>query len=341
MENSPVLDNSNNGNSFKEEKPKRKFNKKILIICSLITILIIAAVYFVISNKYAKMVENHINEELSNLSQEYGDSFNYSLFKCSGFKEITCSTDFIEFYDELQKYSVKNVSFTAAPSLKDLKAVTSGSIEISSVYAENNAESNDIVKLDFNCSDNMTLLSERSLLAHNAVCDSNINDIHSKQISVFYMKDDIFAKHSSMIGVLKEFKDKNIDITSMLLDDMVIESSLNVIESPDLFESIIEISKSFFKAYISENITKEMAVSLYDSLRNDYNQVKNFYGNDEHTSIVDNLIKALDGVIYDNNNSMSMSVILKDKDKIDDMFGSSYINFMLPDYYDINIESSK
>ena len=41
MENSSVLDNSNNGSSFKEKKPKRKLNKKVLIICSLITFLII------------------------------------------------------------------------------------------------------------------------------------------------------------------------------------------------------------------------------------------------------------------------------------------------------------
>ncbi len=97
MENSSVLDNSNNGSSFKEKKPKRKLNKKVLIICSLITfVIILAAVYFIISNRYTKMVENYINEELSYIAQDYGNRFNYKPFKCSGFKEVKCSTDFIE-----------------------------------------------------------------------------------------------------------------------------------------------------------------------------------------------------------------------------------------------------
>lgn len=341
MENSSVLDNSNNGNTIKEEKPKRKFNKKILIICSLITILIIAAVYFFISNKYAKMAENYLNEQLRETAAAYGDGFNYNPFKCSGFKEIKCSTDFIEFYDEMQKVSVKNISFKAAPSVADLKAEASGIIEISSVYAENDLESMDIIKLNFNCIDNMTLLSGRSLLAHNAVCDSNINDIHSKQISKFYIKDDIYAKNSSMIGVLKDIKDHNVDAVNILTNALVLESSLNVVESPDLFDSIIKIAQSLFKSYLAENITKEMAVSLYDSARNDYNQVKKFYADDnEYTSIMDDFIKVLDGIVYDNNNSVSISIDLKDNYKIDDMFDSEYL-FMLPDYYDINISSSK
>ena len=121
MENSSVLDNSNNGSSFKEKKPKRKLNKKVLIICSLITFLIIlAAVYFIISNRYTKMVENYINEELSYIAQDYGNRFNYKPFKCSGFKEVKCSTDFIELYEEPYKFSVKNISFTAAPSVTDV-----------------------------------------------------------------------------------------------------------------------------------------------------------------------------------------------------------------------------
>ncbi|MDE7314431.1 MAG: hypothetical protein K2N11_01870, partial [Mucispirillum sp.] len=247
MENSSILDNSNNENSFKEEKSKRKFNKKILIVCSLITILIIAAVYFVISNKYAKIIENYLNEQLLETTADYGERFSYKPFKCSGIKEIKCSTDFIEYDDGMQKFSVKNILFTALPSVTDLKTAASGSIEISSVYAENNLKSNDIIMLNFNCSDNITLLSERSLLAHNAVCDSSINDIHSKQISKFYNKDDLYAKNSSMIGVLKDFKDHDVNVINMFTDAMVIESSLSVIESSDLFENILEITKSLFK----------------------------------------------------------------------------------------------
>ena len=69
----------------------------------------------------------------------------------------------------------------------------------------------------------------------------------------------------------------------------VVESSLNVIESPDLFESIMQIAQILFKPYLAENITKEMAVSLYDRLRSDYNQVKGLYGNDEdgYAAVVD------------------------------------------------------
>ena len=86
-----------------------------------------------------------------------------------------------------------------------------------------------------------------------------------------------------------------------------------------------------------------MAVSLYDRLRSDYNQVKGLYGNDEdgYAAVVDNLINAVDGIVYHNNNSVSVSIDLKDKDKIDDMLDYEYRNIITPDYYDINITSSK
>lgn len=348
MENSSVLDNSNNGSSFKEKKPKRKLNKKVLIICSLITFLIIlAAVYFIINNRYTKMVENYINEELSYIAQDYGNRFNYKPFKCSGFKEVKCSTDFIELYEEPYKFSVKNISFTAAPSVTDVRTVSSGNIEIRSAYTKDDLESNNAfikLNLNFNCSDNMTLLSERSLLAHNVVCDSSINDIHSKQVSIVYMKNDIYAQNSSIFGVFKDIKGNNEDFMNFMLNNAtVVESSLNVIESPDLFESIMQIAQILFKPYLAENITKEMAVSLYDRLRSDYNQVKGLYGNDEdgYAAVVDNLINAVDGIVYHNNNSVSVSIDLKDKDKIDDMLDYEYRNIITPDYYDINITSSK
>ena len=129
----------------------------------------------------------------------------------------------------------------------------------------------------------------------------------------------------------------------MLNNATVVESSLNVIESPDLFESIMQIAQILFKPYLAENITKEMAVSLYDRLRSDYNQVKGLYGNDEdgYAAVVDNLINAVDGIVYHNNNSVSVSIDLKDKDKIDDMLDYEYRNIITPDYYDINITSSK
>lgn len=335
MDNSAFADN--NGSSFKEEKPKRKLNIKILVICSLITILIIAvAAFFIISSKYSRMMENYINAELSKFAADYGDDFNYNQFKCSGFKTITCSSDFIEFYSVGQKFLVKNISYTASPSLEDLIVVVNGNIEISSVDKET-----DIIKLDFNCTDNMTLLSERSLLASNIVCDSNFNNIHSNQNSVFYIKDDLYGRNKSMIGVLKEAAEKKIDFMEQFLDDAVIESSSNTIESPALMDDIVSIIQIFAKSYTNDDITKESVISLYDAVKNDYNVAKGFYGNNEYTAFIDNFINALDGVIYNNNNSISMSVVLKDKNKINDIFESGNMKLLMPDYYDVNIESSK
>lgn len=158
------------------------------------------------------------------------------------------------------------------------------------------------------------------------------------------MKNDIYAQNSSIFGVFKDIKGNNEDFMNFMLNNAtVVESSLNVIESPDLFESIMQIAQILFKPYLAENITKEMAVSLYDRLRSDYNQVKGLYGNDEdgYAAVVDNLINAVDGIVYHNNNSVSVSIDLKDKDKIDDMLDYEYRNIITPDYYDINITSSK
>ncbi len=158
------------------------------------------------------------------------------------------------------------------------------------------------------------------------------------------MKNDIYAQNRSIFGVFKDIKGNNEDFMSFMLNNAtVVESSLNVIESPDLFESIMQIAQILFKPYLAENITKEMAVSLYDRLRSDYNQVKGLYGNDEdgYAAVVDNLINAVDGIVYHNNNSVSVSIDLKDKDKIDDMLDYEYRNIITPDYYDINITSSK
>lgn len=336
MKDSLVIDN--NSGSFKEEKPKRKLNKKILIICSLITILIIcSAAGFITVTKSSKIIEDYINLNLSKTAAEFGDSFKYNPFKCSGVKNITCSTDFIEVYQLGQKMSVKNVTLTASPSLNHLKAGVTGNIEVTT----DGMQPNDIIKINFNCTDNMTLLSERSLLVNNVLCDSNINNIRSNQQSVFYMKDDIYAQNSSMIGVLKAFVEEKADFMEQLTNFTVIESSSSKIESPALLDDIISVMQLLAKSYSTEIITKESLISLYDSLKSDYNQVKEFYGSNEYTSIVDNTIKAIDGIIYDNNNSISVSVTLKDKEKIDEIFDSEYMKFMLPDYYDISIASSK
>lgn len=335
MENSSVLDNSNNENSFKEEKPKRKFNKKVLIICSLITILIIAAVYFVISNKYAKIIENYLNEQLQEAAADYGESLNYNPFKCSGFKEIKCSTDFIEFKSIGQKFLVKNVSFSASPSLNTLKAAFDGNIEISAFNKES-----DIIKVDFNCLDNISLISERAMLSNNIVCDSNINNIKSYQHSVIYLKDDLYGRNSSMIGVIKEAADKKVDFIEQYFNSSVIESAYNKIESPALMDDITALIQLIVKSLADENLTKNDIISFYDAAKNDYKTIKEFYGNNEYTSFIDNFIIILDDVFYNNKNSISLSVVLKDKDNIDDIVGDIY-GFMIPEYYDVNVVSSK
>lgn len=342
MENSPVLDSNNKETSFKAEKPKGRLNKKILIICSLISIIIIAvAAYFIISTRYSRMIETYINAELSSIELTYGDDFNYNPFKCSGFKEIECSSDYIEFYELDQKFLVKNISFKAAPFLKELNISSTGSIEISSVDAEKNPVSNDIITLNFNCTDNMTLLSERSLLAHNLMCDSNLNNIHSNQQSVFYMKDDVYSESSSIIGVLKAVAEQNIDFRDQLMNFTVVESSVSKIESPALMDDIVAVMQLLVKSYTDETIHKENIAEIYTELKNDYIKFKDFYGYNKYTNFMDNLINAVDGVIYNNHNTISMSMILQNKDIIDSMFDSEYMKFMLPDYYDISIESSK
>ncbi len=338
MENSSVLDSNNNSSLSNEGKPKGKLNKKIVIICSLITIFIIAAVvFFIISSQSSRMVEKYINTQLSETAAEFGEGFKYNPFKCSGIKNITCSTDFIEFRDAGQKFLAKNISFTASPSLDKLNAGITGNIEVSAA----DTEIDNLIQLNFNCSDNITLLNERSLLAHNLICDSKMNNIHSSQNSVFYMKDDVYGKSSSMIGVLKAFAEKNIDIQDQLENATVIESSYSKIESPALMDDIVDIMQLFIKSYSNETIKKEDVVSLYASLKNDYIKFKDFYGYNKYTNFMDNVINAIDGVIYDNNNSISMSMTIKDRESIDKMFGSEYLKFMLPDVYDIEITSSK
>lgn len=334
MDNSSVVDN--NENSFKEEKPKRKFSKKILIISSLITILIIAvAVFFIISTKYSRMVESYLNAELSKLAADFGDDFNYNQFKCSGFKTITCSSDFIELYSMKQKFLVKNISFSASPSLNTLKAAVNGNIEVSL-----DSKESDIIKLDFNCLDNMTLLSERAMLANNIVCNSNLNNINSYQHSVIYLKDDLYKRNSSMLGIIKEITDKKVDFIEQYFNSSVIESAYNKIESPALMDDITALIQLIAKSLADTNLTKDDIISFYDALKTDYNTTKEFYGSNEYTAFVDNFINILDSVIYDNSNSVSLSVVLKDKDNIDNIVGE-IDKFMLPKYYDIKFESSK
>lgn len=338
MENSSVLDSNNNSSLSNEGKPKGKLNKKIVIICSLITIFIIAAVvFFIISSQSSRMVEKYINTQLSETAAEFGEGFKYNPFKCSGIKNITCSTDFIELREAGQKFLAKNISFTASPSLDKLNAGITGNIEVSAA----DTEIDNLIQLNFNCSDNITLLNERSLLAHNLICDSKMNNIHSSQNSVFYMKDDVYAQSSSMIGIFKAFAEKNIDIQDQLTNATVIESSYSKIESPALMDDVVDIMQYFVKSYSNETIKKEDVVSLYASLKDDYSKFKDFYGNNTYTNFVDNVINTIDGVIYNNNNSISISMTMKNKEIIDEIFGSEYLKFMLPDVYDIEITSSK
>lgn len=337
MDNSSNLNTNNNDSSVKKDNPKGRLNKKTVIISSLVTILIIITILVLIFiTQSSRIMEKYINAQFSRAAVEFGVDLDYKPFKCSGIKEITCSIDFIEIHKSGKKITAKNLLLKAKPSLVQLNAGVTGNIEISPDYSNND----NVINIDLNCTDNMTLLTERSLLAHNFICDYKVNNINISHQSIFYMQDDIYAQNS-MVSVLKAFAENKIDLATQLVNYTVIESSSSKIESPALADDISGIVQVLAKSYGNETLTKDMVLEIYRALKEDYIKLRILIGSNKYTNIMDNFIQAIDGVVYDNDNIVSITMDIIDKDNIDNMFGSEYIRFMIPDSYNIDIKSYK
>ena len=77
-----------------------------------------------------------------------------------------------------------------------------------------------------------------------------------------------------------------------------------------------------------------------EKLKEDYNKAKFMLQmQTNYTEVIDSLISALDGVMYDNNNILEFQVKYNNSEDIENMFNSEL--FFGPEYYDINITSYK
>ena len=72
----------------------------------------------------------------------------------------------------------------------------------------------------------------------------------------------------------------------------------------------------------------------------DYNKAKFILQmQTNYTEVIDSLISALDGIMFDNNNILEFQVKYNNSEDIENMFNSEL--FFGPEYYDINITSYK
>lgn len=326
-------------NQIKEEKPKGKLSKKIIIICTLITLLvvvIIVAVYFVVTSP-SKILEEQINSSLNEMQAEK-DDFTYTPFTCSGFKEIMCNSPLVQLYDNDKQVAFKNLSFTLTPSTNEIYGIASGIIEISQSNEETETANGDIITINFNCKDNAMLLSERSMLAHNIICNSNADNIQLEQKSILYMRDEVFSE-TNMISALKGLMKKDKEEISDIVKYAISEDSYSSIQSPALFDDMLHMIQVLFKDQYPNGVSKEEVIDFYEKLKKDYISFKNLLQLNSENNFIDKTIIAVDDVIYNNKNLISMRMYLKDSSVIDDLFNQDSYNFNLPEYYEIEVES--
>lgn len=323
------------------DKSKKSSKIKIIVICSIITLVIVIGIitaYFMVSGKYAKIAANTINSLLSSYQQE-NPNFSYEPFSCSGFKTITCSSNSLTFHDLLINYVLEKPVITVTPSVNQFNVSAKGDLLFHITSLAGNTVGS--FKTNFNCSDNISLINERSLMAHNVKCNSLIGkNIKSEQQSVIYMKDEAFAENSNMITLFLKALDNNNEVLNRILNSgLVLDNAYNRIYSDNLLQDftnlIADMSDNQNNNYTSDNI-----INLYNKLKEDYNKAKFILQmQTNYTEVIDSLISALDGVIYDNNNVLEFQVKYNNSEDIDNMFNSEL--FFGPEYYDINITSYK
>lgn len=339
MENSSNVDTNNQNNSFNEEKPKKKLNKKIIIISSLTTLLIvITAIYFILGSKYSKMVENSINTSLSQIKSESMSNFNYEPFSCGGLRTITCTSSSIELIDFMVKFGLKDFSFTLKPNMSSLDVSAKGIMKINTTdFGGNELGSADI---NFNCIDKIDLISDKSYLTHDVLCNSNIGNIKSEQKNFMYMKNNIYAEHKNMVSLLKYLSKNQDNVSNIMKSDIIITSAENKVSSPGLFDDFISLGKNLAGSKMAGEITKENVTLMYESMKDEFAYLveKELNAPNEQEEVVKSLITALDGVILNGNNSMDIAVNLKDLSAVDKLFDTDFIPFT-PEYYNITIQS--
>lgn len=324
-----------------DEKNKKNSKIKIIVISSIITLIIIIGAitaYFLVSSKYAKIAENAINNALLNYQQENPD-FSYEPFSCSGLKTITCSSNSLTLNDLLMSYVIEKPVISVTPSVNQFNISAKGDILFSIKSLAGNSVGS--INTNFNCNDNVSLISERSLMAHNVKCSSLMDkNIKSEQQSVIYMQDEAFAENSNMITLLLKSVENDYELLNRIMNSgFVIENAHNKVYSDNLLQDftnmIADITEGKGDKYNADNI-----IALYNNLKNDYNNLKNMLSMSEnHTQVIDSLISALDGIVYDNNNVFEIQVKYNNSEPIENMFNSSL--FFGPEYYDINITSYK
>ncbi len=339
MDNLSSTDNNQDDINTQQEHKKSGLSKKIIIICLLITIAIIVSIiagYAVLGNKYAKQIENALNNYMKDTYMADGN-VSYKPFSCSGTRTITCKSSHIEFSDWLVKFAVKDLSFTLKPTLNTLYVSSNGNLSVNMMDFNDEVAGNMDIKFD--CSDEMTLVSEKSMLTSNVFCKSSIGNIKLEQKNKMFIKDDIFAKHNSMIAFLKALSDNWDDMTSAIFDAPFVMSEIeNKMESPNLFDDILDVFKGLAGMYAGD-ITKENVIEMYEEMKDDF-----LLGiNSEYSDMIMSAIKAIDGVIYNGNNSLAISINLKNPSEMDELFEKDTFNilFFNPNYYDILVSSSK
>ena len=159
-------------------------------------------------------------------------------------------------------------------------------------------------------------------MAHNVKCNSLICEkIKSDQQSLIYMKDDAFAENSNMITLfLKSIENDNEVLKRILNSGFVLDNAYNKIYSDNLLQDITDVI-----AAISNNqnnqYTSDKLINLYSKLKEDYNKVKAVMRMpQEYIDVVDSLISALDGVMFDKNNTLEVQVKYNNSEDIDNMF---------------------
>ena len=323
------------------DKSKKSSKVKIIVICSIITLVIVIGIitaYFIVSSKYIRIAENTINGLLSSYQQKNHD-FSYEPFSCSGFKTITCSSNSLAFHALLINYVIEKPVITVKPSVNEVNISTKGDILFNITSLAGNTIGS--FNANINCNDNIRLINERSLMAHNVKCNSLIGkNIKSEQQSVIYMKDEAFAENSNMITLLLKSVENNNEVLNRIMNSgFVLDNAHNIVYSDNLLQDITNIiaavSNNQNNQYTSDNL-----INLYSKLKEDYNKAKFMLQmQTNYTEVIDSLISALDGVMYDNNNILEFQVKYNNSEDIENMFNSEL--FFGPEYYDINITSYK
>lgn len=323
------------------DKSKKSSKLIIIVICSIITLVIVIGIitaYFIVSSKYIRIAENTINGLLSSYQQENPD-FSYEPFSCSGLKTITCSSKSLTFHALLTNYVIEKPVITVKPSVNEVNISAKGDILFNiTSFAGNTIGS---FNANINCNDNIRLINERSLMAHNVKCNSLIGkNIKSEQQSVIYMKDEAFAENSNIITLLLKSVENNNEVLNRIMNSgFILDNAHNKVYSDNLLQDITNIiaavSNNQNNQYTSDNL-----INLYSKLKEDYNKAKAILQmQQDYTAVIDSLISALDGVMYDNNNILEFQVKYNNSEDIDNMFNSEL--FFGPEYYDINITSYK